>query len=111
MWAGDGDDVAALAFARRHWADAERMSDERVLEVLEAAQPTVVEYAPVLALDAPVPLEYQLAHVYHAREVASAAGMGAGDVVPGGEYAIRPRPLTGAVKQLLRPQRAVPGLG
>lgn len=111
MWAGDGDTAAALAFARRHWEDAKRMPDDRLLEVLEAAQPTVVEYAPVLVEGAPVPVDYQLAHVLHAREVAAASARGDGDVVGVGEYAIRARPLTSAVKQLLRPQRSRPGVG
>jgi hypothetical protein len=111
MWAGDTD-ADAMAFARRHWKDAERLDDAKLLEVLEAAQPTVVEYAPVLALGAPVPMHYRLAHVYHAREVAAAAARGDGDVVGVAEYgAIRARPLTSAVKQLLRPQRSRPGIG
>lgn len=110
MWAGSTD-VDALAFARRHWEDAKRMDDALVLEVLEVAQSAVVEYAPVLAEGAPVPIEYALAHVYHAREVRAAAARGDGDAIGMGEFVIRPRPLTSAVKQLLRPARGFPGIG
>jgi len=110
MWAGDTD-AAALAFARRHWEDARRMDDALVLDCLEAAQTAVVEFAPVLAEGAPVPVDYAIAHVYHAREVRAAAARGDGDAVGMGDFVIRPRPLTTAVKQLLRPTRGVPAIG
>lgn len=52
-----------------------------------------------------VPTRYQLAVVYQARELYAAADRD-GDVIGVGDYAIRSRPLTGAVKALLRPQSA-----
>lgn len=52
-----------------------------------------------------VPLAYTLATIYQAREVHTAAIRGESDVIGIGDYAIRARPLTAAVRQLLRPRR------
>ena len=58
-----------------------------------------------------IPQRYMLATIYQAREL-WAASKRDGDVIGLGDgYALRSRPLTGAVKQLLRPQRGVPVLG
>ena len=53
-----------------------------------------------------VPDSYMLANILQAREVRAATMRGEQDVIGIGDYAIRARPLTAAVKQLLRPQRA-----
>lgn len=50
-----------------------------------------------------IPTSYMLANVFQAREIAAAALRNEQDVIGVGEYAIRARPLTAAVKQLLRP--------
>jgi hypothetical protein len=52
-----------------------------------------------------------LANVYQAREIYAAAQRGEQDVIGVGDYAIRARPITAAVKQLLRPQRGLPAVG
>lgn len=57
-----------------------------------------------------VPITYMLANVRQAEEVYAAAQRD-GDVIGIGDYAIRARPLTAAVKQLLRPQHGVPVVG
>lgn len=54
----------------------------------------------------PVPTSYRLAVVYQAREIRAAGMRDASDVIGVGEFAIRARPLTAQVKQLLRPKRA-----
>lgn len=97
--------------ARRHWSDASTIADDKLDELLEAAWPAVFAYAPALAEDAEVPTHYKLAQVYQAREVWAAAQRGESDVIGVGDFALRARPLTAAVKQLLRPQRGVPKAG
>lgn len=58
-----------------------------------------------------VPARYTLATVMQAREIYSAGQRDSGDVIGFGDYAIRARPLTAAIKQLLRPQRGRPAVG
>jgi hypothetical protein len=57
-----------------------------------------------LTVTRPTPTRYKLAVVYQAREVFTASQRGESDVIGVGDFAIRARPLTGPVKQLLRPQ-------
>lgn len=89
--------------ARAHWADAGSLDDSVLDTLLAAAFEQCVAYAPAPA--DPVPTRYMLANVYQAREVYAASQRGEQDVIGVGDYAIRARPLTAAVKQLLRPQR------
>lgn len=103
------DSTAQLAFARKHWQDAGKLDDDVVIDLLDAALPGVLEYAP--PLDGEAPTHYQLALVFHARELRNAMLRGEADVVGVGDYALRARPLTAAVKSLLRPQRGRPGIG
>lgn len=96
---------ATKAQARAHWVNAP--TDDVVLDALLAAAFDACEaYAPPLPTPAPDPLpdSLMLANVYQARELYE-AGTRAGDVIGVGDYAIRSRPLTGTVKQLLRPRR------
>lgn len=58
-----------------------------------------------------LPMNFMLATVYQARENYAASQRGEQDVIGVGDYAIRARPLTAAVKQLLRPQSGVPAVG
>jgi hypothetical protein len=102
------------AFARVHWEDARQLDDALLDALLDAALPAVIAYAPALGtLDAvvPAPTSYQLAVVFQARELRNAIQRGEADVVGVGDYALRARPLTAAVKSLLRPQRGRPGVG
>jgi hypothetical protein len=98
-------------FARRHWADAVKLDDDVLDELLEAALPGVVNFAPELPADFPAPADYLLGLTYHARDLRTAVLRGEADVVGVGDYALRARPLAAAVKQLLRPQRGRPGIG
>lgn len=100
---------ATPAEAKVHWADAAALEPERLEELLEVAEEQCRQYAPAHA--EPVPARYKLAVVYQAREVYTASQRDEADVIGIGDYAIRARPLTSAVKQLLRPQRGVPGVG
>lgn len=58
-----------------------------------------------LVITRPVPVSYMLATIYQARELRAAIMRGETDIIGVGDFAIRARPLTAAVKQLLRPQR------
>ena len=58
-----------------------------------------------------IPTNYVLANIFQAREIYAAAQRGEQDVIGVGDYAIRARPLTAAVKQLLRPQRGFMAVG
>lgn len=98
-------------FARVHWADAVNLDDALLDDLLDAAMPAVVAFAPELPIEADAPTSYKLALVFQARELRAAVTRGEADVIGVGDYAIRARPLTAAVKQLLRPQRGKPALG
>lgn len=86
------------------WPDAVNMTDASLDLYLNAAFVGVVAYAPALPEGATVPESYKLANILQARELRNAATRGEQDVIGVGDYAIRARPLTAAVKQLLRPQ-------
>lgn len=90
--------------AERHWADAKTLTDATLDELLAAAEESCLTYGPALAdpLPTPMPVRWVLASIYQAREI-RAAGLREGDVIGVGDYAIRARPLTSAVRQLLRP--------
>lgn len=88
--------------ARVFWADATSIPDAALDVLLEVATEACAAYAPSTL--APYPTGFMLATVYQAREVYAASQRGEQDVIGVGDYAIRARPLTAAVKQLLRPQ-------
>lgn len=93
------------------WPDSGVIDPGALALLLDAAQEQCEEYAPALADPAAVPARYTLAVVYQARELWAASQRGEQDVIGVGDYAIRARPLTAAVKALLRPQRGRPGVG
>lgn len=88
--------------AKAHWADAAALPDSALDTLLEVATEQCQAYAPTPA-PSPLPASYVLATVYQAREVYAASQRGESDVVGVGDYAIRARPITAAVKSLLRP--------
>lgn len=100
---------ADKTLARAIWPDATNLTDEVLDDFLEAAYEQCVDFAP--AHTDPVPMRYQLANVYQAREVWAASLRDSQDVIGVGDYAIRARPLTGTVKQLLRPQKGLKVIG
>lgn len=87
------------------WPDAANISDAALDRFLTAAYESVSAYAPPLPDGVTVPESYVLANVLQARELKNATTRGEQDIIGVGDYAIRARPLTAAVKQLLRPQR------
>jgi hypothetical protein len=86
------------------WPDAVGIGDAALDLFLSAAYDSVKAYAPPLPDGATVPQAYVLANVLQARELKNASARGEQDVIGVGDSAIRARPLTAAVKQLLRPQ-------
>lgn len=97
--------------ARAHWADAVSLPDGVLDVLLDVATEACEAYAPVIVDPAPQPTGYMLACVYQAREVYAASKRDSQDVIGFGDFAIKARPLTTAVKALLRPQRGVKATG
>lgn len=103
---------AIPADARTWWRDAADLSDNELQFLLGAAQEECEAFAPALADTDPVPARYTLAVVYQARDIyAVSRRQGDSDLIGDGEYAIRARPLSGAIKQLLRPLGGRPRFG
>ena len=103
---------ADLPQARAHWLDSGPLDDDKLTDLLTIATDQCKAYAPVMPDADEIPVRYALATVYQAREVYAAEQRGdASDVIGVGDYVIRARPLTAAVKQLLRPQTRVPVVG
>lgn len=94
-------------YVRRVWEDA---PSEGLEQLLADAEEELLDYAPQLEDDAPVPGRYRRAVVLQARELYLARTRD-GDVVGIGDFALRARPLSATVQALLRPERAVPSVG
>jgi hypothetical protein len=94
------------------WPDSVTLSDEDVAALLQSAYEQVAVYAPALPDAAAVPERYRQAQLAQARDNYAATRAGDGEVIGfNGDYAIRVRPLSTQVKQLLRPRPAVPRIG
>lgn len=93
-------DWASVEQARQDWPDAPA-SDATLLRLLGDAQAQCEAYAPEGAVPS---AGYARAVVLQARELWASARRD-GDVIGTDSYAVRARPLTGAVKALLRPKR------
>lgn len=92
------------------WTEAANIGPTMVGTLLEVARGQVEAYAPALAPGADVPAAYRLATVLQARDNWQASRR-VGDSVAIGDtaYAIRVRPLSDAIKAMVRPPEAVPG--
>lgn len=98
---------ASLGQARAWWADAQHLPDDTLTALLEDATHACQEYAPSLMAGAERPAGWARACVLQARELWAAAQRD-GDLIGTDELLVRARPLTGAVRQLLRPRRGKP---
>lgn len=90
--------------AREDWEDAPD-SDAAVYDLLELAKDAVLEYAPALAVDAPIPVNYRAGQRGHAENIWNSTRVnpttgGDGD----GSFVMRPFPLDWQIKQILRPK-------
>lgn len=91
------------------WDDAIEMPDVQLWNLLETARGDVLEFAPVIAENDPVPLRYCAAQLMQARNRwnAGLANPANGDI--GGDgFALTVFPLDWQVKQLLRPTTGIP---
>lgn len=95
--------------AKRHWPDANSIDPAALTLLLEAATEQCAAYAPPVVGE--ISPRYILACIYQARELYAASQRGEQDVIGVGDYAIRARPLTAAVRQLLRPKRGYAAVG
>lgn len=88
--------------------------DSTIVAVTSATSVTLSSNASATATGlsvAVLPKRFRLACVYQARELYAASQRGEQDIIGIGDYAIRARPLTASVKQLLRPKRGVGAVG
>lgn len=97
----------SLDSARDGWQDAPS-EDDLLWELLTVARDAVEEFAPKLEVDERVPARYRKGQLMQARNL-----WNSDDVSPSGDegmgsYAVQPRPLDWAVKQVIRPRSAVP---
>lgn len=105
--------VEADSVSSDEWSDWDTIDGPTRDRLLQSAHEQLVPYAPRLPDDLPddeIPARYRLAQILQAIENWNATRR-EGDVVGFGEegYAIRVRPLSTSVKQLLRPKRIGPG--
>lgn len=91
---------------RAEWPDAQYIDDGPLWELLAIAREQVLEFAPVLADDAPVPDRYRTAQRVQARNVWNASKVAPDGTVGQDDFVIRPFPLDWHVKQIIRPKRA-----
>lgn len=105
----DDDGWHTLDTARHNWSDAATIEDDILWEILAVAKLEVVAYAPALAAEAPVPVNYRKGQLMQARSLWNASKVDPSSGAIGDDsFAITPFPLDWQVKQVLRPKRAVP---
>jgi hypothetical protein len=98
--------------AAKFWPDAENIDADTLGLLLEAATEACSAYAPALPDGVTRPRRHTVAVIFQARDIWTAAQRtGDSDLIGVADYAVRARPLTDAVRQLLRPRRAVPRFG
>lgn len=88
------------------WIDADTISDHQLWQLLDIARHQILEYAPTLAEDEKVPLNYVRAQELQARNLYNAGKVDPSNGGMGEDtFIIRPFPLDWSIKQLLRPQK------
>lgn len=107
----ESEDWHTLDSARAEWPTEGTYTDVQLFRLLEAAKRQCIEYAPALAADAPIPSSWLDAQIMQARNIANAAKTDPGQSPDGGLFVIRPYPMDKFVRNLLRPERAVPVIG
>lgn len=96
-----------LDSARDGWADAPN-DDDLLWELLVVARDAIEEFAPVLGVDVAVPARYRKGQLMQARNLWNSDDVSPAGVEGMDSYAVTPRPLDWAVKQVVRPRSAVP---
>lgn len=109
--ADEEDGWHTLDTARDDWRDAPAF-DAWLYECLWVARQDVLAFAPALELGQRPPINYRRAQIMQARNLWNAGKVDAASGEVGeGTFVLRPFPLDWTIKQVLRPKRAVPGLG
>jgi hypothetical protein len=111
-WATHPADTVGTPSDPGPWTEAANIGATLMARLLASAESQVRAYAPKLAEGDPVPDAYVLATVLQARDVWQASRrVGEAVAIGDGGYAVRVRPLSDAIKQLVRPPEGVPGFG
>lgn len=96
---------------RAVWSNAPA-SDTLLDELLDVAKHQVLEFAPTLAAEAPIPTQYRYAQYMQAMALWNAQKAGPTDDAIGGEsYQVRVYPMDATIRRILRPTVGVPRLG
>lgn len=102
------DGWVSLEGARAEWSDAP-LEDDLLYVLLQVARGEVLEYAPVLAEGAAIPMNYRQGQLMQAQNRWNAKKVDPASGGIGGEgFIVRPFPLDWMVKQTLRPKNPVP---
>jgi hypothetical protein len=107
----DNDGWHNLDTARGEWKGAPR-SDYYLWQLLDLAKRAVIEFAPDLGKPRP-PFSWSVAQLMQARNIWNAATVDSGGALGDdeGSFVIRPYPLDWAIRQQLRPKRALGAVG
>ncbi len=99
----------SLEQARAQWADAP-LDDIFLYQILDSAKTQCIEYAPALATNAVIPLNYLQAQVMQARALYQSVIANQNDQVGIEGFAVRVFPLDFTIRALLRPKKAISGI-
>jgi hypothetical protein len=99
----------SLEQARGQWADAP-LDDVFLYQILDSAKNQCIEYAPALAANAVIPLNYLQAQVMQARALYQSVIANQNDQVGIEGFAVRVFPLDFTIRALLRPKKAIAGM-
>lgn len=92
-----------LATVRAYWPTVDEVDPDELVTLLASAQVQCETFAPALAVDADVPVNYLKAQAFQARALYRSTVVGSGD--QGGEFTVTVFPMDWTVKNLLRPRR------
>lgn len=105
----------SLAYARRAWPDAGKMSEPVLTDLLTTSHEMCAAYLPADELEpapTPPPSRWQTAQVAYARQAWTAMRANGAGTIGVDEYApVEPPPLAAHVKALLRPRAGIPMVG
>lgn len=94
------------------WVDAAEVDPATLDLFLEAAQDQLETFGPALPADATeAPARYRLAVVFHARDLWNVARTSPDGALGPEEFAIKPVPVSAAVRALMRPPQGRPRFG
>jgi len=96
-----------LDSARIAWGDAPTV-DAVLSDLLDSARDQVIEFAPVLAADAPIPTNYRQGQLMQARALWQSTLANSSDQINGDGFTVTVYPMDRTIKNLLRPKRGVP---